>query len=112
MIGVGIYIVVGAFSEILWRAKAFRADWSEVGTTAQKHAARRLMAPCLDISALVCLSLDAVATSVWNTEKIVAMAPGETQTVSGFEVRFDGVKEIKGPNFTEKVGSFSVSQRW
>ena len=107
IIGIGVYIVAGAASEILWRAKAFRADWSEVGRRL-RNMPRASYGSMLGHMGIGLFVIGSVATSVWNTEKIVAMAPGETQTIAGYDVRFDGVKDIKGPNFIEKVGSFNV----
>ena len=109
IIGVGIYIVAGAASEILWRAKAFRADWREVGRRL-RNMPRASYGSMLGHMGIGLFVIGSVATSVWNTEKIVAMSPGETQNISSFEVRFDGVKDIKGANFTEKVGSFNVTR--
>ncbi len=109
LIGVGIYIVVGAVSEILWRAKAFRTDWSEVGRRLRNmpRASYGSMFGHIGVGIFV---IGSVATSVWNTEKIVAMTPGSTQTVAGYEVRFDGVEERKGPNFSEKLANFNVTK--
>lgn len=109
IIGIGIYIIAGAISEILWRAKAFRADWSEVGRRLRgmPRASYGAMLGHMGIGFFV---IGAVATSVWHTEKIVAMTPGETQTVSGYEIRFDGVRDQKGPNYTEKIGTFNVTR--
>ena len=107
IIGIGVYIVAGAASEILWRAKAFRADWSEVGRRL-RNMPRASYGSMLGHMGIGLFVIGSVATSVWNTEKIVAMVPGDTQTISGYDVRFDGVKEVQGPNFVEKVGSFNV----
>ncbi len=107
LIGLGIYIVVGAISEILWRAKAFRTNWGEVGRRLlnMPRASYGSMFGHIGIGIFV---IGSVATSVWNTEKIVAMKPGDKQTIAGYEVRFDGVVEERGPNFTEKLGNFNV----
>ncbi len=109
LIGVGIYIVVGAVSEILWRAKAFRTDWSEVGRRLRNmpRASYGSMFGHIGVGIFV---IGSVATSVWNTEKIVAMTPGSTQTVAGYEIRFDGVVEKRGPNFSEKLANFNVTK--
>ncbi len=109
MIGVGIYIMVGAISEILWRAKIFQADWSEVARRL-RNMPRASYGSMLGHMGIGLFVIGSVATSVWNTEKIVAMTPGETQSISSYDIRFDGVKEHKGPNYTEQVGTFSVTR--
>ena len=107
IIGIGIYVMAGAVTEILWRAKAFRADWSEVARRLRNlpRASYGGMLGHLGIGLFV---VGAVATNVWKTEKIVAMLPGDIQEISGYEVRFIGVKDHRGPNYHEKTGTFHL----
>ncbi len=109
LIGIGVYIVVGAVSEVLWRAKAFRADGSEVRRRLRNmpRAAYGSMLGHLGIGLFV---IGAVSTSVWKTEKTVALAPGDIEQIAGYEVRFDGVSDQKGANFTQKTGSFTITK--
>jgi len=109
MIGVGIYIIIGALSEIFLRARVFKAGWGEVGRRL-KNMPRASYGSMLGHIGIGLFVIGSVATSVWNTEKIVSMTPGEKLTVAGFEVRFDGVKENRGPNFTEQIGAFNVTR--
>jgi cytochrome c-type biogenesis protein CcmF len=109
MIGIGIYIVAGALTEILWRAKAFRADWSEVGRRL-RNLPRASYGSMLGHMGIGLFVIGAVSTSVWHTEKIVAMSPGGTQEISGYTIRFEGVRGHKGPNYTEQVGSFNITR--
>ena len=46
----------------------------------------------------------------YQEEKDVKMAPGETVSVAGFEFRFNGVKEVKGPNYVALTGDFDLSK--
>jgi cytochrome c-type biogenesis protein CcmF len=46
----------------------------------------------------------------YQEEKDVKMAPGETVSVAGFEFRFNGVKEVKGPNYVALAGDFDLSK--
>jgi cytochrome c-type biogenesis protein CcmF len=39
------------------------------------------------------------------------MKPGEVQNMAGFDIRFMGVRERRGPNYSEKVGSFDLSRK-
>lgn len=109
LIGVGVYIVAGAISEILWRAKAFQVGWDEVARRLRNlpRAAYGALLGHLGIGLFV---IGAVSTSVWNVEKIVAMNPGETQAIAGYEVRFEGVRQQRGPNYQEQAGTFIVSR--
>ena len=46
----------------------------------------------------------------YQEEKDVKMAPGETVAVAGYEFRFIGVHEVKGPNYVALAGNFDVSK--
>jgi len=40
-----------------------------------------------------------IAASVWRVEQVVAVAPGMTIDVAGYTLRYDGVRDIEGPNY-------------
>jgi cytochrome c-type biogenesis protein CcmF len=46
----------------------------------------------------------------YQEEKDVKMAPGETVSVAGYEFRFNGVKEVKGPNYVALAGDFDLTK--
>jgi len=47
---------------------------------------------------------------VYETERDVKMAPGDTVTVGGYALRFDGTVERDGPNFRAARGNILVSR--
>ena len=46
----------------------------------------------------------------FESEKDLRMNVGETATIGGYQFRFDGVQEIKGPNYRAGRGMFAVTQ--
>ncbi|HEX5802093.1 MAG TPA: heme lyase CcmF/NrfE family subunit [Azospira sp.] len=44
----------------------------------------------------------------YQEEKDVKMGPGETVAVAGYEFRFNGVHEVKGPNYVALAGDFDL----
>jgi cytochrome c-type biogenesis protein CcmF len=46
----------------------------------------------------------------FEVEQDLRMNVGETSTVGGYTFRFDGVREVKGPNYIAAQGTFHVSQ--
>ena len=55
------------------------------------------------------VSLIGVAGTVcWQSEALVVVGPGETLTVGPYTLRFDGVVERDGPNFTGKQASIAI----
>jgi len=48
------------------------------------------------------------ASTAWKQEHIQTMAPGQSITVAGYTVRFDGAQAEPGPNYTAQRGMFTV----
>jgi len=47
----------------------------------------------------------------FTVERDVALAPGGTASVGGYELRFDGVRPVEGPNFDAVAATIAVTQR-
>ncbi|MCF6434744.1 MULTISPECIES: heme lyase CcmF/NrfE family subunit [Pseudoalteromonas] len=47
-------------------------------------------------------------TSAYSVERSVRMQPGDTASLNEYEYRFEGVKEIVGPNYTGHAGVVTV----
>lgn len=47
--------------------------------------------------------------NVYSSEKDIKLSPGETYELGGYEFRFDGVRQTRGPNFTADEGKFLIS---
>ncbi|MEO2266868.1 heme lyase CcmF/NrfE family subunit [Pseudoalteromonas sp. YIC-656] len=56
--------------------------------------------------ALVIMSV--ALTSAYSTERDVRVLPGEQVSLGGYDFRFDGVKVIRGPNYTGHAGVVTV----
>jgi cytochrome c-type biogenesis protein CcmF len=46
----------------------------------------------------------------YETERDLRMAPGDSATLGGYAFRFDGVREVSGPNYSASRGSITVSR--
>ncbi|MEM7693219.1 MAG: heme lyase CcmF/NrfE family subunit [Pseudomonadota bacterium] len=51
-----------------------------------------------------------VGSTAWQTEVIVSAKEGTTVTVAGFELRFDGVRAVQGPNYVSRMGEILVTR--
>ena len=49
-----------------------------------------------------------VGTSAWRSEVIDTLRPGDTVPLAGYEVVFEGVEPVAGPNYTADRGRFTV----
>jgi cytochrome c-type biogenesis protein CcmF len=50
-----------------------------------------------------------IAISLWKIEVIVALKPGESTPVGAYTVTYVGEAPLTGPNYTGRVGTFTVT---
>ena len=48
--------------------------------------------------------LGIIGAGTWGTERIVALKPAQTVSLSGYDLTFDGIVEQPGPNYTRAGG--------
>ncbi|WP_108683239.1 heme lyase CcmF/NrfE family subunit [Methyloceanibacter sp. wino2] len=108
-IGLGLWLIVGAATEIATRSKLFEARWSE-SWRRMRNLPRAAYGTALAHAGLGVMVLGLVATTAWRSERIEALAPGDTVEIAGYSLAFEGVKERQGPNYSELVGVFQVTR--
>jgi cytochrome c-type biogenesis protein CcmF len=54
--------------------------------------------------------LGIIAAGSWGAERIVAVKPSQTISISGYNLTFDGLSQRAGPNYTAVVGRFTVRE--
>ena len=108
-VAAGVWLILGAFAD-LW----YRAGFGRVGTSV---AFRRLagLPRSAHGTALAHLGfgvtvLGIVITSIFATENVKEMKPGETADAGGYTIRFDGMREAKGPNYQESQAHFAITR--
>ncbi len=107
-IGLALWVMLGAISEIAFRVKMFRAPWDEV-IRRLKNLPRAAYGTALGHLGVGVTLFGIVATTAWQHEKILAMKPGETVEIAGYELEFKGVVPQRGPNYQELAGRFEVT---
>ena len=70
----------------------------------------RLVRYVILIGALAVVVAGITASSAWQSEKILVMRPGETVTIAGYSLAFEGVEEIQGPNYTARRGTLRATR--
>jgi cytochrome c-type biogenesis protein CcmF len=48
--------------------------------------------------------------SLWETESIQIMKPGDQVNVAGYDIAFVGVEDLRGPNYLAERGTFTVAK--
>jgi len=108
-IGIGVWVIAGAFSELAFRTKMFVAPWDEVFRRLRNLPRSSYGTTFAHIGVGV-MVLGIVATTAWQSEKIIALKPGESTQIAGYELRFGGVSPAQGPNYREQIGQIIVSR--
>jgi cytochrome c-type biogenesis protein CcmF len=55
--------------------------------------------------------LGIVGTTVWRSEALDVLAPGQSLNVAGYSLRFDGVTPVEGPNYRAMRATIEISDR-
>jgi cytochrome c-type biogenesis protein CcmF len=108
-IGLGVWLIAGAFTEIAYRVKLFDASRSEARRRL-RNLPRAAYGSALAHSGLGLVVIGIVATTAWRSEQILALKPGETADIAGYTLAFKGVAPRQGPNYRERVALFIVTR--
>ncbi len=108
-IAIGVFVMLGAISEILFRAKLGTASLAEV-----QRRLRNLPGSVFGTSiahfGMGMAVVGIAATSAYRSEEVLVMNPGETTHIAGYELTFRGVQGGRGPNYREETGRFEVTR--
>jgi cytochrome c-type biogenesis protein CcmF len=109
MIGVAVFTMIGALVDIVERTQLFRAQL----TISWRRAAglpRSVFGTAIAHFGLgVCL-LGIAGEAFYNSERILAMKPGQSVSISGYDLTFDNMVQRGGPNFREQAAQFTVTE--
>ena len=107
-IALGVWVMAGALSELAFRTKFLQIPMTD--------SWRRLVGlPRSAFGTVVAhfgvglMVVGIVATSAWQSEKVLVMTPGKSVAIAGFEARFKGTAPRRGENYQEEVGIFDIS---
>ncbi len=106
-IGLGLWLVSGAVSEMFWRIKAFNAPASETFRRLV-NLPRAQWGTLLAHAGVGVVVLGITGVTAWKSEVISQMQPGDTQEVAGFTVSYQGLAPRRGPNYSETSAKFTV----
>jgi cytochrome c-type biogenesis protein CcmF len=108
-VGLGVWLIMGAGTEISYRCKLFSASWSE-SWRRLRNLPRAAYGSALAHAGVGLMVIGVVATTAWRTERIEALSPGGTVDIAGYELTFKGVAPRQGPNYQERVAVFDVTR--
>ncbi|MEM9224254.1 MAG: heme lyase CcmF/NrfE family subunit [Pseudomonadota bacterium] len=99
--GLGAWLVVGSFAEVLYRtasAKTLQDRWRRL--TGLPRATWGSALGHLGVGLTV---LGIVALSAFETEVIADMAPGDDMKIAGYDIRFVRAAQVDGPNYRDAI---------
>jgi cytochrome c-type biogenesis protein CcmF len=108
-IGLAAFVMIGAMVDIAERIGLFRVSLSVVRQRAA-GLPRSAWGTALAHTGIAVTLLGIVCVSAWASERIVALKPSETVSISGYELSFDGVVQRSGANYRELAARFTVRE--
>jgi cytochrome c-type biogenesis protein CcmF len=107
MLGLAVYVIVGAVIEFAERTALFRAPF----TASLSRAAglpRSAWGTTLAHLGLGVTLLGVVGETQLGVERVAELKPGQTISAGGYDLHFDGLATRQGPNYRDLVGRFTV----
>ncbi|VVT00043.1 heme lyase, CcmF subunit [Roseovarius sp. EC-HK134] len=106
-IGIAAWVFVATLREWAMRIKLFDLPLSQSLRRARNlpRAAHGMTLAHLGVAMLV---LGFVGSTAWKEERVLFAEPGTTVEIAGFEVIFDGVEQLRGPNYIAQRGQLRV----
>jgi cytochrome c-type biogenesis protein CcmF len=106
-VGVGVFVMVGAVTDIVERSGLFRSSFP----TALRRAAglpRSSWGTTIAHFGVGLTLLGIVGETQWGAERIVMLRPADTVSLRHYDLTFDALVPRQGPNYRELTGQFTV----
>ena len=108
-VGLAFYVMIGALVDLAERMSLFRAPLATVRARAA-GLPRSAWGTAVAHFGIALSMLGIVCAGTWGTERIVALKPSQTVSLSGYTLTFEGLAQRPGPNYTAEVARFTVRQ--
>jgi len=107
--GLAAWLFVGTVVEFTDRIKLFRIPLAKSWNRA-RHLPRAAWGMTIAHLGLAIVLAGIVGAQSWRIEKLQVMSEGDTVTLAGYTLRFDGVREVPGPNYVARRATFVVTR--
>jgi cytochrome c-type biogenesis protein CcmF len=106
-IALAVFVIVGALSDLVEKVGVLRLA-PAISLRRAVGLPRSTWGTAFAHAGLGVALLGIVCETTWNSERIVAIKPGEVVAVAGYQARLEGVVQRQGPNYREQIARFSV----
>jgi cytochrome c-type biogenesis protein CcmF len=107
MIGLAVYVMAGALTDIVERTGLFRSPFSNAVSRA-RGLPRSAWGTALAHFGLGVTLLGIVCETHWSSERIVAVKPDDVVSISSYDLTFQSLAQRQGPNYRELIARFVV----
>ena len=108
VIGLAIFVISGAVSDLAERLALFRGPFA-VSMQRARGLPRASWGTAFAHAGVGIALIGIVCETTWNSEYIGSMKPDAVAKLAGYELKLDGVTQRQGPNFREMIAQFTVS---
>jgi cytochrome c-type biogenesis protein CcmF len=108
-VGLAFYVMAGAVVDIVERTGLMRMPMATVRMRAA-GLPRSTWGTSVAHFGIAMSMLGIISAGTWGSERIVALKPAQTVSLSGYVLSFDGIVERTGPNYTAQVAKFTVRE--
>ncbi|GAB1716603.1 MAG: cytochrome c-type biogenesis protein CcmF [Nitrobacter sp.] len=108
-IGLAVYVILGALSDLAERINLFRAPLP-VSFRRAKGLPRSTWGTVFAHAGLGVALIGIVCETTWNTEFIASMKPNDVAKVGGYSLTFDGTSQRQQSNYREHIARFTVRE--
>lgn len=108
-IALGVWVMAGALVELASRIKLGQLAWAD-SWHRLKGLPRSALGTTTAHFGIGMMVVGIIATSAYQSERILVMKPGERAEIAGYTLTFKGAAPQRGPNYREEVGLFEVER--
>src|SRR5690348_46311 len=109
IVGLAFFIMAGAATDLIERTGLMRVPLKAAVARAA-GLPRSAWGTAIAHFGIAVSLLGIICAGTWGTERIVAVKPGQTLSLSGYDLIFNGLKEQPGPNYSSVVATFTVRE--
>jgi cytochrome c-type biogenesis protein CcmF len=108
-IALAVFVILGALSDLVEKTGALRLS-PAISLRRAAGLPRSTWGTAFAHAGLGVALLGIVCETTWNSERIVAVKPGEVVAVAGYQAKLEGVVQRQGPNYREQAARFTVQR--
>ena len=106
-VGLAFFVMVGALVDLVERTALFKAPLATVRMRAA-GLPRSVWGTATAHFGIAVTLLGIVGAASWGSERILALKTGQSVTIAGYELTFEGISQRGGPNYQEQAAKFVV----